>query len=122
MRSARAIVVTGALAGFLGVMVSAVARHRTGTMYLETVAQFLLFHAPVFLALAALVSGRIVHPGAGVWAAVALGLGLILFCGDLSSRDFLGQPLFAMAAPTGGTILMGGWLLLGLAGLRRNPA
>jgi uncharacterized membrane protein YgdD (TMEM256/DUF423 family) len=122
MRSARALVGTGALAGFLGVVISAVARHRTGTMYLETVAQFLLFHAPVFLGLGALLGGRIVHPGAGCWAAGALGLGLILFCGDLASRDFLGQPLFAMAAPTGGTILMVGWLLVGIAGLwRKRP-
>jgi uncharacterized membrane protein YgdD (TMEM256/DUF423 family) len=122
MRSARALVVTGALTGFLGVMISAVARHRTGTLYLETVAQFLLFHAPVFLGLAALVGGRIVHPGAGLWAAGALGLGLILFGGDLAARDILGQPLFGMAAPTGGTILMGGWLLLGIAGLWRKRA
>jgi uncharacterized membrane protein YgdD (TMEM256/DUF423 family) len=44
-----------------------------------------------------------------------MGIGLLLFCGDLACRDFLGQPLFAMAAPTGGTILMGGWLLLAVA-------
>ena len=122
MRSARIVAGAGALAGFLGIMLSAVARHRPGTMYLELVAQFLLFHAPVFLGLAALLAAHVVHPRAGAWAAGAFGLGLILFCGDLASRDFLGQPLFAMAAPTGGTILMGGWLLIGIAGLWRARA
>lgn len=122
MKSVRPLVVAGALAGFLGVMLSAVARHRPGTVYLESVAQFLLFHAPVFLGLAALIGGRFVHPTAGAWAGGAVGLGLLLFCGDLASRDFLGQPLFAMAAPTGGTILMGGWILVGIAGLWRIRA
>jgi uncharacterized membrane protein YgdD (TMEM256/DUF423 family) len=122
MSSARIVAVAGALAGFLGVMLSAVARHRPGTMYLEIVAQFLLFHASAFLGLAALLATRIVHPKAGAWAAGAVGLGLVLFCGDLAFRDFLGQPLFAMAAPTGGTILMAGWLLIGIAVLWRARA
>src|SRR4051794_12717458 len=100
MKGARAMIFAGALAGFFGVMLSAVARHREGTMYLETAAQFLLFHAPVFLALAVLAAGRTISPKAGSWTALALGVGLVLFCGDLACRDFLGRPLFAMAAPT----------------------
>jgi uncharacterized membrane protein YgdD (TMEM256/DUF423 family) len=44
----------------------------------------------------------------------------VLFCGDLAARDFLGGTLFPMAAPTGGILLMAGWILTGAAALRRG--
>ena len=48
-------------------------------------------------------------------AAAALVIGLALFSGDLSLRALKGIPLFPMAAPTGGVILMAGWLVAALA-------
>jgi uncharacterized membrane protein YgdD (TMEM256/DUF423 family) len=37
-------------------------------------------------------------------------------------RAFAGQQLFPMAAPTGGTLLLGGWLILAAAALAAIPA
>jgi MYXO-CTERM domain-containing protein len=120
MNAARPLVVAGALAGFLGVMLSAVARHTPGTMYLETAAQFLLFHGAALVGLAALLANGVVERRLGAVAGWGLVLGLVLFCGDLASRDFFARPLFAMAAPIGGTVMMVGWILLGAAGLWRR--
>ncbi len=50
-------------------------------------------------------------------AAGALLVGLALFSGDLAMRALMGQPLFPMAAPTGGVVLMAGWLLAAVAAL-----
>ena len=121
MRGTRPLVIAGALAGFLGVMLSAIARHRPGTVYLETAAQFLLFHAPALIGLAGLLGAGVVRPGIAALAGLGLVVGLGLFCGDLAARDFLDRPLFSMAAPTGGSVLMAGWLLMGVAGLWRKP-
>ncbi len=50
-------------------------------------------------------------------ALVAWVLGGVLFSGDIAMRAFLGHRLFAMAAPSGGVILIIGWLALAAAGL-----
>lgn len=113
----KALAGLGALAGLAGVALSAAAAHRPGATSAETAARFLLVHAPALLSLAALSGARIVHPGVGRAAGFALALGLALFCGDLTMRTFQGVPLFAMAAPGGGVVLMLGWALVALAAL-----
>lgn len=115
----RLLVLVAGLAGCLGVALSAAASHLTGGGQLQTAAQFLLFHAPALLALAALMALGALHPLLGRLAGLALVLGLALFCGDLSRRAFSGVALAPMAAPTGGFLLMGGWLLAGVAGILR---
>ena len=65
--------------------------------------------------------------GTGLWAprggllAHAAGLvftmGLILFCGAVYSQGLAGVS-WGVLAPTGGTLLMLGWLLLGASALR----
>ncbi|MFY9290027.1 MAG: DUF423 domain-containing protein, partial [Methylorubrum rhodinum] len=50
-------------------------------------------------------------------AAGALLVGLALFSGDLAMRALAGQALFPMAAPTGGFVLMAGWLLAAVVAL-----
>jgi uncharacterized membrane protein YgdD (TMEM256/DUF423 family) len=120
MNPAAAFTMLGALAGILGVLLSALARHRSGTVHLETAGQFLLLHAPALLALAALTGTGLVGARTGGLAGATLALGLGLFCGDLASREFLGRALFPMAAPTGGVLLMGGWLLVAVAALLRG--
>jgi uncharacterized membrane protein YgdD (TMEM256/DUF423 family) len=115
--SARLMVLAAALSGLLGVALSAVARHAERGADLQSASQFLLFHAPALLALAALIAAAFVHDTTGRIAALALVVGLLLFCGDLCSRDFLGRPLFPNAAPIGGFALMAGWLLIGVAAL-----
>lgn len=112
----RALIVLAALSGVLGVGISAAAAHITGGN-LTTAAQFLLFHAPALLALAALMTAGAIHPLLGPIAGYVLVLGLVLFCGDLSRRAFASLPLFPRAAPTGGILLMIGWVLVGIAAL-----
>jgi uncharacterized membrane protein YgdD (TMEM256/DUF423 family) len=103
------------LAGVLGVALSAAAVHSGAGQTLETAARFLMFHAPALLGIAALVAAGLVRPALGRLAGFGLVVGLVLFSGDLAVRAFYGVPLFPMAAPTGGVVLMLGWLLAGAA-------
>ena len=119
--SARILIVLAALSGLVGVGLSAAAAHVTSGN-LATAAQFLLFHAPALLALVALIGAGLLHPTLAQAAGYAMVLGLVLFCGDLSRRAFSGVPLAPMAAPTGGILLMLGWLLVGLSALLRLRA
>jgi len=116
--SLRILIALASLSGVLGVALSAAAAHITGGN-LATAAQFLLFHAPALLALVALIAAGAVNPMLGQIAGYLLVLGLVLFCGDLSRRAFSGVALFPRAAPTGGILLMVGWLLLGVFALLR---
>ena len=111
----RALVALACLAGGLGVAASAAAAHIPGADSLKTAAQFLLFHAPAILALAGLAAAGLTHAIAARIAAWALVLGLALFSGDLALRALAGQPLFPMAAPSGGILLMAGWTLGAIA-------
>lgn len=112
----RALIALAGLAGALGVGLSAAAAHIAGATSLATAAQFLLFHAPALLALALLaVSGRVLPVPARI-AGFAIALGLALFSGDLSVRALLQVPLFPMAAPSGGMILIFGWVMVAVAG------
>ena len=52
-------------------------------------------------------------------AGYVLALGLALFSGDLARRGLSGVALAPMAAPTGGILLMIGWVLAGVAGFVR---
>lgn len=111
----RVLLALGALAGLLGVAASAAAAHISGADSLKTAAQFLLFHAPAILALVALTATGTTHRLLTRIAASALLLGLALFSGDVALRALQGTSLFPMAAPSGGFLLMGGWLLAAVA-------
>jgi uncharacterized membrane protein YgdD (TMEM256/DUF423 family) len=50
-----------------------------------------------------------------VIAATLLILGMILFCGDFAMRALAERKLFRMAAPGGGILLIGGWLVAAFA-------
>jgi uncharacterized membrane protein YgdD (TMEM256/DUF423 family) len=68
--------------------------------------------------------------GAGLWAprggwladlaGAAFALGLLLFCGAVYSLGIRGVSL-GVVAPTGGMLLMGGWLLLALSAALGRP-
>lgn len=118
--AARILLVLASLSGLLGVGLSAAAAHITGGN-LATAAQFLLFHAPALLALVALIAVGAVNPMLAQIAGYVLVLGLILFCGDLSRRAFSGVALFPRAAPTGGILLMAGWVLVGVSSFIYRP-
>lgn len=106
----------GGAFGLLGVALSARASHGSDGPQLAIAAQFLLFHAPVFVALAAIAAQQLAPRLFGA-AGSLLGAGLALFSGDLVMRAVLAQQLFPYAAPVGGFLLMAGWLTLLLAGL-----
>lgn len=110
MSATRFFIAIAGLTGAAGVALSAIAAHRTELTNLGTAANMLLFHAPAFLALGVLATNWLRRGGG--WA---LALGLALFAGDLVSRAFLGGRLFPMAAPSGGVLMIAGWLVIGLS-------
>jgi uncharacterized membrane protein YgdD (TMEM256/DUF423 family) len=114
--SRRVLVLAGGLCGAAGVALSAAAAHLGGS-FVATAASFLLMHAPVFLAAGLLEGNRVLR--IGIFTLLA---GLLLFCGDLLARDFVGSSLFPMSAPIGGTLLIGGWLVIAASALPRKPA
>jgi uncharacterized membrane protein YgdD (TMEM256/DUF423 family) len=108
----RPLILAAGLLGALGVSLSAMAAHRTDGANIATAASFLLMHAPAFLALTLLGGNRMRESGA--WVLLA---GIALFSGDLLARTYLGTRLFAFAAPAGGVMMIGGWLLVGASAL-----
>jgi uncharacterized membrane protein YgdD (TMEM256/DUF423 family) len=109
MAADRLLVLAAGLSGAAGVALSAVAAHKGGA-FTGTAASFLLMHAPAFLAASLHGENRILRA-----ACLVLLAGLVLFCGDLLARDFLGARLFPMAAPAGGSLMIAGWLAIALS-------
>lgn len=112
--SARILILAGGLCGAAGVALSAAAAHLGGA-FVGTAASFLLMHAPVFLAVGLAGTNRILRIGS-----LVLLVGLVLFCGDLLARDFVGSRLFPMSAPIGGSLLIAGWLAIAASALVRQ--
>lgn len=111
------------LFGACGVAAAAAAAHLPGGDHLNAVALILLAHAAALLALTP--RARPGEPGARVWlaSAVALAVGAALFSSDVALLTLRGARLFPMAAPTGGTILILGWItafFAGMTGLSRR--
>jgi uncharacterized membrane protein YgdD (TMEM256/DUF423 family) len=102
------------LSGALGIAAYAGAAHG-GANHLATMAALLLGHAPALLILSLFAAqSRAARIGGAILVA-----GLALFCGDLLLRDLTGNRLFPFAAPTGGTLLILGWLCTALTGWSR---
>lgn len=111
--SDRLLGTAAALAGALGVAGSAAASH-LGLPNLAMASTFALLHAPAILAAILAERSGLARPA---WARIAAGLmalGLLLFSGALALGSWGLRPI-PMAAPTGGTVLIAAWLLLGLA-------
>jgi uncharacterized membrane protein YgdD (TMEM256/DUF423 family) len=105
----RSCLTAAAACGVLAVALAAVATH-AGQPIVQSVAMLLGWHAPAFMA-------------AGLWGHSALapalwGAGLFLFGGALLLRAFADLSLGPMA-PTGGVLVMAGWLALAVAAWRR---
>lgn len=112
----RPLLAAAGLAGAAGVALSAAEAHLGGA-FTGTAARMLLVHAPALLAIG-LAGGNVMLRLGGA----AMALGLVLFCGDLLARDFLGDRLFPFAAPAGGSLLILSWLIVAasaIAGRRR---
>lgn len=116
METGRIFILAGGLAGAAGVTLSAAAAHAGGGN-IAMAASFLLAHAPALLAIGLLGRGRVLAAAGAVLLA-----GLLLFCGDLLMRDYIGTRLFPFAAPAGGTLLIAGWILAAASALFRPSA
>lgn len=109
-----------ALAGVMGaagVVLAAAGAHSKPGMGLDSASQMLLFHAPAIVAACAAIAQGLLWRPLALAAIIAMILGAAFFSGDLAMRAYLGQRLFPMAAPAGGTILIGAWTLLAIAAL-----
>jgi uncharacterized membrane protein YgdD (TMEM256/DUF423 family) len=114
--ASRLIALFAGLLGAAGVALSAVAAHRVNDPALATAAPLLVMHASAALAIVAL-AGRCTRPMAWTIAALLLLAGAALFAGDMTLRAFTGNRLFPFAAPTGGSTMIAGWLMVALSSL-----
>lgn len=110
------ILFVSGLMGAAGVALAAAASHGGDTLFLGSASTMCLAHAPVLLGL---YLGR-GHFRTATLAALILGLGTIVFAGDLVSRHYLGDRLFPFAAPFGGSMMMLGWLVVAAGALFRT--
>ena len=113
-----ALLFLAGLSGAAGVALSAYAAHADGGANLTTAATFLLIHAA---AVAGLCAGGATRRGL-LQAATLLVIGVVLFSGDITLRVLTGASPWRMAAPTGGVMMIVGWLWLSIAAfLGRRP-
>jgi uncharacterized membrane protein YgdD (TMEM256/DUF423 family) len=115
--------VLAGLVGASGVALAAVAAHRVQDAALGAAAHMLMIHAAAALGGLAL-GANIGRPAPFGVAALLLLSGAALFAGDIAMRSFTGDRLFALAAPTGGSTMIAGWVTVAVAGIlarRRDP-
>ena len=106
------------LIGALGVIFSAMAAHGDDPRLLAAAAAACMAQAPALLALSI---GFDKIRTASI-ATLLIGLGCLLFAGDLLFRTRYGHGLFPMSAPTGGTMMILGWLAVAVGALlRKSP-
>jgi uncharacterized membrane protein YgdD (TMEM256/DUF423 family) len=117
-----ALLVLAGLMGACGVGLAAAAAHGTSTTSLDSAAWLLLFHAAAILGAASLASQHLLWRPLALVAMLCFVAGGALFAGDIAMRAFAGQRLFPMAAPTGGTLLLIGWLVLAAAAIAAMAA
>jgi len=113
--SSTILIALAAVMGAAGVVLLAAAAHAAPGAGLDSAGQMLLFHAAAVIAAAAALHAGLLFRPLALAAAIGLVLGAVLFSGDIALRAFAGHRLFPMAAPTGGFILIAGWLGLAVA-------
>lgn len=112
-------IAAGSVAGLLGIAMAAFAAHAA----IDPAARALLHSAvqmQVWHALALVTVGIWSRTGGGTlanWSAAAFLLGLLGFCGGVYAQALFDLHPY-MIAPTGGSLLIVGWALLGLSALR----
>ncbi|MCK1628226.1 DUF423 domain-containing protein [Bradyrhizobium sp. 147] len=115
MTAQRLLIGLAGLMGAAGVALAAASAHDGDASRLASASAMLLFHATGILATVALLARGLLHGGIGLVAAFGLAAGAALFAGDLTLRQYAGSGLFPYAAPTGGTVMMLGWLAVSVA-------
>jgi uncharacterized membrane protein YgdD (TMEM256/DUF423 family) len=111
----RILIVLAGLMGAAGVALAAASAHQPDATRLASASSMLLFHAPAVLAATLLAERGVIHMRLGLVAAFGFVVATALFAGDLTLRQYASHSLFPMAAPTGGTLLILGWLVLAVA-------
>jgi uncharacterized membrane protein YgdD (TMEM256/DUF423 family) len=106
------------IVGASGVIFSAMAAHGDDPRLVSAAAAACMAQAPALLAL---------YVGfdkirTAVIASLLIGVGCILFSADLLFRTRFGHGLFPMSAPTGGTMMILGWVAIAIGALFRRPA
>jgi uncharacterized membrane protein YgdD (TMEM256/DUF423 family) len=114
-RAYRILIVLAAVMGADGVILAAASAHGAEASRLASASSMLLFHATAVLGTVAVVDRGLVHARLGLSSAAGFVIAASLFAGDLTLRQYAGHGLFPMAAPTGGTMLIVSWLVLGIA-------
>ncbi|MCP3371124.1 DUF423 domain-containing protein [Bradyrhizobium cajani] len=114
---ARLLIGLAGLMGAAGVALAAASAHGADASRLASASAMLLFHATAILAAVALLARGLLHGGIGMIAASGFVVGAALFAGDLTLRQFAGHSLFPYAAPTGGTVMILGWLAVSVAAM-----
>jgi uncharacterized membrane protein YgdD (TMEM256/DUF423 family) len=106
------------LIGAFGVGFSALAAHGGDTRLYGAAALVCLTQAPTLLALS--LGWRQIRTA--TVAGGLIGIGCILFAGDVAILARFGHSLFPMAAPTGGTMMILGWLAIAAGAFFRRSA
>lgn len=117
MTATRLLTCLAGLIGAAGIVLAALSTHAYAGTNLAVAAGMLSLQAPAILAVAIGRKAGLLHDLLGRIAAWGLVVGTVLFSGDIAMRTFFGTPLFPMAAPLGGTAMIGAWLLAAVAGL-----
>ncbi|WP_275784251.1 DUF423 domain-containing protein [Pararhizobium gei] len=105
------------LMGLFGVASAAAASHGADPRLLGSASLLCLAHAPALVALHA--GWQAIRTAA--LATLLLAVGTTLFAADLTLRHVAGHGLFPLSAPTGGVVMMLGWLAIA-AGAFFKPA
>jgi len=119
----RPTLLIAAILGACAVLLGAFAAHAFGGRlspqalgWVDTASRYQLFHAAALVGLAfgmRLTDGRLLPA-----VAILLAVGTVLFSGSLYALAFSGWRPVAMVAPVGGTAMIFGWVLLGIAAFR----
>jgi uncharacterized membrane protein YgdD (TMEM256/DUF423 family) len=94
------------LIGGCGVIFSAMAAHGGDTHLFSAAATACMAQAPALLGI--YIGWERIRTA--LIASALIGIGCLLFAGDLIFRTRFGHGLFPMSAPTGGTMMILGWL------------
>ena len=118
---ARAIALSGSLLAFLAVVLAALGSHLFDMKGLQglwqTASNIHLFNAAALMRLAALLvnlKSRLL-----MWGAWLIVLGTVVFCGSIYLHVISGHMLRGVT-PSGGLLMMAGWLLTVMAFLRKS--
>jgi uncharacterized membrane protein YgdD (TMEM256/DUF423 family) len=111
----RILIILAGVMGADGVILAAASAHQGDAARLAPASSMLLFHATAVLAVVALAERGVIHARIGIASAFGLVIAPALFAGDLTLRQYAGHGLFPFAAPSGGTLLIVGWLALAVA-------